>query len=69
MSTATGISRTATYCGEQHEVTWSGINTDGDAVVEIRPSGRRAGATQTVLARAVDCAHGYRLTDSCPNCD
>lgn len=57
-----------TYRGEPHEVTWAGINIDGEPVVEIRPNGRRTGYTQTVLAYEVDCAHGYRLTDSCPVC-
>lgn len=68
MSTAITTARAVTYRGQPHEVAWSGINTDGDAVVEIRPNGRRTGVTQTVLARDVDCAHGYRLSDSCPCC-
>lgn len=61
--------RTVTYRGEPHEATWFGINTDGVPVVEIRPTGRRAGITQTVLARDVDCPDGCTLADSCPICD
>lgn len=57
-----------TYRSAPHEVTWSGISDDGESVVEIRPTGRRTGATQTVAARDVDCPDGYRLTDSCPVC-
>lgn len=68
MAATDTTSRTVTYRGEPHEVTWAGINTDGEPVVEIRPNGRRTGITQTVLAADVDCDHGYRLTDSCPCC-
>lgn len=69
MSTATTPARTVSYRGAPHEVTWSGVNTDGDMVVEIRPAGRRTGITQTVPAREADCPDGYRLSDSCPICD
>lgn len=68
MSTAITTARAVTYCGQPHEVAWFGVDTDGEPMVEIRPNGRSTGITQTVPARDVDCAHGYRLSDSCPVC-